>query len=102
MLENYKTMYGAAVDETSELYIAPFNQLYHNEKLSTPDDTWVTTPNSDTLYSRAWLDLRAEPIIITIPKIEPDRYYTFQLIDFYSNNFGYVGTRTNGNDGGIF
>jgi hypothetical protein len=102
MIENYKTMYNAAVDETSELYIAPFNQLHHNENLSTPKDTWVTTPNSDTLYSRAWLDLRTEPVIITIPEIEQDRYFTFQLIDFYSHNFGYIGTRTTGNDGGTF
>jgi len=102
MLENYKTMYNAAVDESSELYAAPFNVIHHNEGLSTPDDTWVTTPNSDTIYSRAWLDLRAEPVILTIPGIEEDRYYTFQLTDFHTNNFGYLGTRTTGNDGGIF
>ena len=102
MLENYKIMYNAAVDESSELYVATFNQLHHNEKLSTPQDTWVTTPNSDTIYTRAWLDLRTEPVVLTIPKIDQDRYFTFQLIDFYSHNFGYIGTRITGNDGGDF
>jgi hypothetical protein len=102
MLENYKTMYNAAVDESSKLYAAPFNVIHHNEGLSSPDDTWVTTPNSDTIYSRAWLDLRLEPVILTIPEIEEDRYYTFQLTDFHTNNFGYLGTRTTGNDGGVF
>jgi len=102
MIENYKTMYKVAVDKSSELYAAPFNMIHHNEGLSTPDDSWVTTPNSDTIYSRAWLDLRAEPVILTIPEIEQDRYYTFQLTDFHTNNFGYLGTRTTGNDGGVF
>ena len=62
----------------------------------------MVTPNSDTPYSFAWLDLRLEPIVITMPKIEPGRYYSVQLIDLYTHNFGYLGTRSFGNEGGDF
>jgi hypothetical protein len=48
------------------------------------------------------MDLRAEPVVVTMPKIEPNRYYTTQLVDLYTYNFAYLGTRAYGNDGGIF
>src|ERR1035437_5229398 len=62
----------------------------------------VVTPNSDTPYSFLWMDLRAEPIIVTMPKIEKNRYYTGQLVDLYTYNFAYLGTRSYGNDGSTF
>jgi hypothetical protein len=60
------------------------------------------TPNSDTPYSYLWLDLRAEPVMVTMPKIEQSRYYTGQLIDLYTFNFAYLGTRSYGNNGGVY
>ena len=51
------------------------------------------TPNSDTPYSYLWLDLCAEPVVVTMPKIEKNRYYTGQIIDLYTFNFAYLGTR---------
>jgi hypothetical protein len=62
----------------------------------------VQTPNSDTPYSMLGLDLRAEPIVLTVPKIEKDRYFSVQLVDLYTFNFNYLGSRTTGNDGGSF
>ena len=44
-------------------------------------DTAVVTPNSDTPYSMLWLDLRAEPMVISVPAVDPKRYYSVQLID---------------------
>src|SRR5579871_6473726 len=58
--------------------------------------------NYDTPYSYLWMDLRAEPVIINMPRIEPDRYYTGQMVDLYTYNFAYLGTRAYGNDGGTF
>ena len=48
------------------------------------------------------MDLRAEPIVLTVPPIEKDRYFSIQLIDAYTFNFDYIGSRTTGNDGGSF
>lgn len=60
------------------------------------------TPNSDTPYSFLWMDLRTEPLVLTLPAIEDGRYYSTQLIDLYTQNFAYLGTRTTGNKGGNF
>ena len=55
----YGIMYEYAVDKTSGQYKSPFNELYNTERVYTYEDTAVITPNSDTPYSFAWLDLRA-------------------------------------------
>jgi hypothetical protein len=102
MVETYKTLYKQAIDKTSPDYKAPLNQLGHSRTVATPEDKFVVTPNSDTPYSFAWLDLRAEPMVITLPQIAPDRYYSVQLVDLYTHNFGYLGTRSFGNEGGDF
>jgi len=101
-VEGYKTLYKQAVDKGGRDFKAPFNQIGHARSVATPKDTWVVTPNSDTPYSFAWLDLRAEPVVITMPKIEKERYYSSQLIDLQTFNFAYLGTRAFGNEGGDF
>lgn len=102
LVTNYETMYKQAIDSTNRDYRAPFNVIGRTSGVATPDDKFVVTPNSDTPYSFLWMDLRAEPIVITMPKIEKGRYYTAQLIDLYTYNFDYLGTRAYGNDGGKF
>ena len=62
----------------------------------------MQTVNADTPYSRAVLDLRSEPIVLRLPKIARNRYFTMQFVDMYTHNFAYVGSRTTGNDGGSF
>jgi len=99
---NYQTMYKQAIDAGNPDYRAPFNVLTSSANVATSDDKFVVTPNSDTPYSYLWLDLRAEPAVVTMPKIEKNRYYTGQIIDLYTFNFAYVGTRSYGNDGGAF
>jgi hypothetical protein len=102
MAANYQTMYKQAIDTTGPDYRGPFNEIHSSKSVATPDDKFVVTPNSDTPYSYLWMDLRAEPIVVTMPKIEPNRYYTGQLVDLYTYNFAYLGTRAFGNDGGTF
>jgi hypothetical protein len=48
------------------------------------------------------MDLREEPAVVTLPAIERDRYYSLQLVDLYTNNVDYLGTRQDGNGGGDF
>lgn len=102
MVTNYRTLYKQAIDKGNPDYQAPFNVLANSKGVATPEDKFVVTPNSDTPYSYLWMDLRAEPIVVTMPKIEKNRYYTGQLIDLYTFNFAYLGTRSFGNDGGDF
>jgi len=102
MVVNYQTMYKQSIDTMSKDYRGPFNAVHSSKSVATPDDKFVVTPNSDTPYSYLWMDLRAEPIVISMPKIEPNRYYTTQLVDLYAYNFAYLGTRAYGNDGGNF
>ena len=71
-------------------------------RVFTPADTAVQTPNSDTPYSMLGADLRAEPLVLLVPPIEKDRYYSLQFIDGYTSNFAYVGSRTTGTDGGAY
>jgi hypothetical protein len=99
---NGGVMYQYAIDDKSANYKAPFNQIYNEAHTFTPADTGVVTPNADTPYSFTWMDLRAEPIVICVPKIEKDRYFSVMLTSLYTYNFGYLGSRTTGNGGGCY
>lgn len=79
---------------------APFNQFSHAETLAGPEDTFVTI-NNDTVYSMAQLDLSGGPVYFEVPKTG-NRYFIFQCIDAWTNNFAYIGTRSIGNGGGKF
>jgi hypothetical protein len=102
MIANYKAMYQFNVDKTNSQFKAGFNQIWNDSSVFTPKDTAVVTPNSDTPYSMLQADLRAEPIIFCVPEIERSRYYSVQLVDMYTFNYGYVGSRTTGNDVGCY
>lgn len=102
MVMGYGVMYEYAVDTKSGQYKAPFNQLYNTARVYTPADVAVVTPNSDTPYSFVWADLRAEPLVISVPNIEKSRYYSVQLTDLYTFNYGYIGSRATGNDAGSY
>ena len=102
IVDNYRVMSAYFVDRKSPEYKGPPNRIYNTARVYTPADKAVQTPNSDTPYSFAWLDLRSEPIVLTLPPIEKDRYYSVQLVDLYTFNFAYLGTRATGNDGGKF
>src|SRR5580658_1262785 len=64
---NYGVMYEYAVDRTSGQFKAPFNQLKNEPNVYTYKDTAIPTPNSDTPYSFVWMDLRTEPIVLSVP-----------------------------------
>ncbi|MFL5190422.1 MAG: DUF1254 domain-containing protein, partial [Microvirga sp.] len=86
----------------SSQFKAPFNKIDNLNHVATYEDTAVVTPNSDTPYSILWLDLRAEPMVISVPAVEKERYYSVQLIDGNTYNFGYMGSRATGNDAGSY
>jgi len=102
MADNYRIFYGSFVDHADPEFKAPLNQLLNLARVYTPDDRAVQTPNSDTPYSWLGLDLRTEPFVLTVPKMDEGRYFSIQLIDLYTHNFAYIGSRTTGNEGGHF
>jgi hypothetical protein len=102
VVDSYKTLYAQAVETGGSDYKAPFNQIGNTANVFTPEDKAIITPNSDTPYSFVWMDLRAEPVILTLPRVDPKRYYSVQLIDIYTHNFAYLGRRTTGSAGGNF
>ena len=102
MIENYKTMYAQAINRDSGSFKGGFNVLTHERELLGPEFTTVVRPNNDTLYSFAWLDLRAEPVVISVPTMKDQRYYSFQLVDMYTYNIGYIGSRTTGFEAGSY
>jgi hypothetical protein len=102
LVDNYRIQYAYFVDSANPEFKAPWNHIRNIARVFTPADTAIQTPNSDTPYSMLGMDLRAEPIVLTVPPIEKERYFSVQLIDAYTFNFDYIGSRTTGNDGGSF
>jgi hypothetical protein len=99
---NYAVMYEYAVDRDSGQFKAPFNQINNEARVFTYKDTAIITPNSDTPYSILWLDLRAEPIVLSVPAVEKERYYSVMLCDGNTFNYGYIGSRATGSDAGDY
>ena len=100
LLDNYRIQHAYFLDASNPEYKGPYNEMHGSARVYTPEDRAIQTPNSDTPYTMIGLDLRAEPIVLTLPAIEEGRYDSVQLIDAYTFNFAYLGTRTTGNGGG--
>src|SRR6195256_4887606 len=99
---NYAVMYEYSVERNSGQFKAPFNQISNEARVFTYKDTAVITPNSDTPYSILWTDLRAEPIVLSVPAVEKTRYYSVMMCDGNTFNYGYVGSRATGSEPGDY
>jgi hypothetical protein len=81
LADNYRVEHAYFVGPKNPEFKAPWNHLKNIPRVFTPADTAVQTPNSDTPYSWMGLDLRAEPIVLFLPSIEKERYFSVQLTD---------------------
>jgi hypothetical protein len=102
LVDSYRIQYSYFVDRGNPEFKVPWNTLSNTARVYTPEDKAIQTPNSDTPYSFLGADLRAEPLVLTVPAIDEERYYSLQFIDMYTFNFAYVGSRATGNDRGNF
>ena len=102
MVDSYRIQNAYFINPNSPEYKGPWNEVHSVARVFTPADTAVQTPNSDTPYSMLGADLRTEPLVLMVPPMEKDRYYSLQFIDGYTANFAYVGSRTTGNNGGVY
>ncbi|MEI7937287.1 MAG: DUF1254 domain-containing protein [Verrucomicrobiota bacterium] len=99
---NYAVMYEYFADRNSGQWKAPFNQIQNEHRVFTYKDTTVIGPNSDTPYSVVGMDLRAEPLVLSVPAVEQGRYYSVQLCDGNTFNYGYIGSRATGTEAGDY
>ncbi|MFQ5641958.1 MAG: DUF1254 domain-containing protein, partial [bacterium] len=100
IVENYKALYGMCVYGKSPQF-SGFNHYLHGRKLFGPQYKTVVSANNDTYYSTTWADLKDEPLVIKVPPTG-DRYFVIQLVDMFTDNFAYIGTRATGKKGGVF
>ena len=101
-LQGYQTLWNQTQNKTFPGYVGGFNRFRHYSRSATPADTDIVTPNNDTPYSWAWLDLRAEPIVLKLPAVPAPRYYVNQWFDLYTHNFAYTGVRSTGREAGDY
>lgn len=102
IVDNYRVLYSYFVDKQDPEYKGGWNEIHNTARVYTPEDKAIQTPNSDTPYSQVGADLRTEPLVLTVPPIEQDRYFSLQFVDGYTYNIAYVGSRTTGNGGGNY
>ncbi len=101
MLMGYRFAFATFLAPGLPSYRGPANAIHG--KAATLDHNFkdVITPNADTPYSMALLDMRAEPVVIQVPSVT-DRYYVFQFVDLFGTNPHYIGSRATGPDAGTY
>ncbi|HZB90205.1 MAG TPA: DUF1254 domain-containing protein [Stellaceae bacterium] len=77
------------------------NAIAYGERLAGPDARAVTTPNNDTLYASAFVDLTEGPLTVVLPETG-SRYFSVAVLDMYTNVAILLGTRTTGGAGGTY
>ncbi len=102
MIQHYATMYKQVGSPNAKEYTGGFGAIRSYAEPSSPANHDIVSLSNDTPYSWLWLDLRAEPWILSVPTMPSDRYYVVQLIDLFTFNFAYVGVRTTGCAAGNF
>jgi hypothetical protein len=101
-VDSYRIQHAYFVDRGNPEYKGPWNHIVNTPRVYTPADTAFVTPNSDTPYSWLGLNLRTEPMVLTVPPIHKKRYDSVQIIDGYTYIVDYIGSRATGNDGGSY
>jgi hypothetical protein len=101
IVENYRVMYNSTQDNNYPQY-APFNTFYHARTVATPKDTLFVSPNVDTPYSYAVLNVKDEPVILTIPECEENRFIGVPFYDLYTHVIYTISPQNNGHSGGSF
>src|SRR6202046_1681251 len=101
MVQAYLTMYAFSIDKNNPQYKGPFNAPLSFARVFTPDDSAFVTPNSDTPYTFLSLDLRSEPIVLTVPPVEKNRYWVFQMEDGMADGQKAIDDRRSSSGGDI-
>lgn len=100
IIKNTMQRYGLVERPAGEAS-APVNAWYHARRPSSADDKYGSSVTPDLLYSAAWYDVSREPLVVTVPDAGK-YYYSIQMMEMYSDVFGYVGLRATGNRAGSY
>lgn len=98
---SYAVMHEEAIDRRSGRFKAPLNEITHEYRTAASRRSGAIFPHDDTLDSVAWMDLRREPLVLSVPAVESQRYYSVMLRDGNFYTYGYIGSRTTGNEAGV-
>jgi len=91
----YTAMHAQNIDTNSGSYKGPINTILSESVLPKPGEAGASRPNGDVLISTLQADLRAEPLVLCVPAIPNDRYYSMQFTDMNMFNFGSTDNRKN-------
>lgn len=100
LMDLYRTLWETSFDPNRG-HDRTLNEFFTFDRLITSADDWVVTPNNDTIFLRAFMDLRAEPIILIIPPMG-DRHYWFPVSDMHHDFDANLSWDTVGSRGGAF
>src|SRR5512139_904121 len=84
-----------------DFYGPTMNAFYHMKNAADDKSQNDRGFNAEVLYSAGALDLRVEPMVLSLPKMG-DRFYVFPVQDAWGNIDDVIGTRTEGNEGGTY
>jgi hypothetical protein len=102
LVDNYRIQHAFFVDRNHPEYKGGRNAIHHTPRVQAPRDRAIQAPNPDTACSVLGADLRGEPLVLAVPMVDTDRYYSLQFVDLHTYNIDYVGSRSTGNGPGIF
>lgn len=101
LIMNYATMYKQAINPNATEYVGGFGKFRHYGFASS-DNKDIVSPNNDTPYSWAWVDLRSEPWVLLMPPADGNRYYTSQWDDLWGFVLDSPGSILDGQEGGAY
>jgi len=102
LVDGYRRLHAFFVDREHHDYKGEWNTLHHEARIFTATDRSAFMPDCDTAHSVAGLNLRREPLVLSVPGVSDERYYAVEGNDLYTSVFGYIGSRTTGNRAGDF
>lgn len=95
--EAYKFFYETAVKDDY-----PLNQFKNIRHIADDSYTDHVTINNDTLHLMGWLDVAAEPVIVSVPDMDEGRYWILHTMDMGHYTNAMIGSRVRGTEGGQF
>lgn len=98
---SYGFLYARAANPQDPEFLAPWNEFRHQARLPTPDDA-SSLASLDTVTSWLGVDLRAEPLVLTVPPLGKRRTFWVQLVDLLKTTGSWLSSRSAGTEGGSY